>query len=144
MAAKSTTVTLALTAAGHGPPPLDAAVRERRVAKRRRRGTPLTSRRRQSLDEPHHLARLADRREHERRDPRLGERLQALALGAAVAEHEHLADEVVGDELERALAVAVLPRRTHRLDPLAPPEPAEERGVDGDGRVGDEHPARGR
>src|SRR3954451_2778582 len=98
----------------------------------------LPARRRQRVDERADRARLADRREHERRDPGLGERLQALALGATVAEHEHLANEVVGDQLERALAVAVLPRGDHRIDPLAPPEPAEERGVDGDGRVGDE------
>ena len=106
---------------------------------RRRRPRRLAPRR-QVVHEPRDLVRLAHRRQDERRDAALGERLQPLALRRRVAEEEDLAHEVVGHELDRAPAVAVLPRLQHRVDPLAPSEPAEERGVDGDGRVGDEHP----
>ena len=67
---------------------------------------------------------------------------QPLALRVGVAEDEDLADQVVGHELERALAVALLPGLDHRVDLLAPAEPAEERRVDRHGRVGGEHPAR--
>src|SRR5437764_200183 len=55
------------------------------------------------------LVGAADRGEHERGDARLGELLKALVLLVAAAEDEDLADEVVGHELQRAGAVAVVP-----------------------------------
>ena len=83
--------------------------------------------------------------EHERRDAVLGERPQALALrrpGRRTRRPRGRARR--GRARPPRAAVALLPGLDHRVDPIAPPEPAEERGVDRDGRVGDEHPPRRR
>ena len=101
------------------------------------RPAPASSRpsgRRHPVDEAQGRVRLGHGGEDERRDAGGGERPQALALLVGVAEDEDLANQLVGHELERAAAVARLPGLDHRVEPLAPPQPAEERGVDRDGR----------
>ena len=76
--------------------------------------------------------------------PRSTNSAEPLLLLVRRAEDEDLADQVLGRQLARPLAVPAVPGLDHRVDRLAPAEPAEELLVDGHGRVGGEHPARER
>src|SRR4029453_11603460 len=69
---------------------------------------------------------------------------QARLLLGGRAEDEYLADQFLRSQLAGAVALAGAPGLHHRVDRLAPADPAEELLVDGHCGIGGEHPARER